>query len=390
MKNKVKIVVLCNDRFPSLSAHGVYLAKLCDSLSGAGAEVTLIVPKRFNEIAEDYRTFYNVKNNFKVVRIFSFDFIIFARFLKGLAYWLQYLNFYLFVFAYFLFSPRDRVIYTMDYFGPLLKLLGFKVVFESHQGLGSHKAFWVRFVKLADLLVVTNSYIAGLFTSFFSSEKILVARNGVDLKDFESDFDCENFRRRTGLPLDRKIVSYIGKFRTMGKGKGVEELIEIFPKVFSSCPQAYLMIVGVSEDEKRELESILSQKSGVQAFDYKIVLQVSQQEIPNYLKASDILVMNYPNKEHYAYFMSPMKMFEYMASGRPIVSTDLPSIREVLADSNAVLVQSENIEDLTVGILRVLNDHGLAEKISARAKKDVREYSWDKRAEKILNFIASR
>ena len=100
----MKISVIYNDRFPSRIAHGVYLAKLCSSLASGGADVELIVPKRFNEVPGDPFVFYDVKNNFRIIKIWSFDFVIFAKFLGKVAYWLQYLNFYLFLLH--LFSCR--------------------------------------------------------------------------------------------------------------------------------------------------------------------------------------------------------------------------------------------------------------------------------------------
>ena len=87
-------------------------------------------------------------------------------------------------------------------------------------------------------------------------------------------------------------------------------------------------------------------------------------------------------------------MFEYMASGRPIIATDLPSIREVLNDSsassgrgNAIIVKPDNPEDLARGIKTALENKELVNKISAQAFEDVNKYTWEKRTGDILNFI---
>lgn len=385
----MKISIVYNDRFPSRIAHGVYLAKLCSSLADTGAEVELIVPKRFNEIPGDPFSFYDIKNNFKIIKIWSFDFIIFAKLQPRFFYWLQYLNFYFFLFFYMSFRSRNRVIYTMDYMGPSLKLLGYKVVFESHGGLEGGASFFIPFILRSNFIVGTNSFIVNKFVGLgYPKDKTLVAPNGVDLEKFEIMENVVDIRKKLGLPLDKKIVSYIGKFKTMGKGKGVEELIEAFARIILSRPDAYLMIVGVSENEKKDLENILKNHR-IEDHNYKLVLQVLQSDIPNYLKVSDALIMNYPKKEHYEYFMSPMKMFEYMASGRPIISTDLPSVREVLNENNAVLVEAENTDSLVNGVLKVLNDDNLARKISEQAREDVKQYAWDRRAEKILKLISS-
>lgn len=383
----MKISVIYNDRFPSRIAHGVYLAKLCSSLVEAGAEVELITPKRFGEVSGDPFAFYNVKNSFKITKIWSFDFLIFAKYGPKLFYWLQYLNFYIFLFAYMMFRSRKRVVYTMDYLGPTLKMLGYKVVFESHGGLEGSSKIFIPLVIKSDLMVGTNSFIVKKFTDLgYPKDKTLIARNGVDLENFETKLTTDEIRDLIKIPRDKKIVSYIGRFKTMGKGKGVEELVEAFSIVLKEIPGALLMIVGISEDEQGELEELIS-KYGISKDSYLLVLQVTQAEIAKYLLASDILVMNYPKKEHYEYNMSPMKMFEYMASGRPIVSTDLPSIREALSESNSILVAHDNVESLSNGILKVLKDPKLAEVIARQASEDVKKYAWSERAKNILEFI---
>ena len=88
-------------------------------------------------------------------------------------------------------------------------------------------------------------------------------------------------------------------------------------------------------------------------------------------------------------FTSPLKLFEAMASGRPIVASDLPSIREVLTDGvNALLVPPGDVNILAVAISRLLGDAALRERLAARAFADVHAYSWDQRAATIQRFLA--
>ena len=76
-----------------------------------------------------------------------------------------------------------------------------------------------------------------------------------------------------------------------------------------------------------------------------------------------------------------------MASGNPIVSSDLPSIREVLNESNAILVPPDDINVLIKGIENLIKDKPMGDKIAAKAYKDVQNYTWANRAKNILNFI---
>ena len=115
--------------------------------------------------------------------------------------------------------------------------------------------------------------------------------------------------------------------------------------------------------------------------------RVSLELLPLYQKASNILLMPFPNTEHYAYYMSPMKMFEYMASKRPIIASDLPSIKEVLNTQNAILVRPGSTQDLVRGVERLLNDTSLGNRIAYKAFSDVVQYTWKKRAKKIISFL---
>jgi len=97
--------------------------------------------------------------------------------------------------------------------------------------------------------------------------------------------------------------------------------------------------------------------------------------------------MPFPFNEHYAYFMSPLKMFEYMASQRPIVATNLPSTREVLNENNAVLVEPDDSEKLAKGIKKVLDNKELSQKIAEQAYLDVKKYTWEKRVKDIIKLL---
>ena len=86
-------------------------------------------------------------------------------------------------------------------------------------------------------------------------------------------------------------------------------------------------------------------------------------------------------------WMSPLKMFEYMAAARPIVASDLPALREVLRDrENAVLVEPDNAAALADGLRCLLGDASLAHRLATQARRDVEAYTWENRARIILDF----
>jgi glycosyltransferase involved in cell wall biosynthesis len=107
------------------------------------------------------------------------------------------------------------------------------------------------------------------------------------------------------------------------------------------------------------------------------------------LREADTLVLPNPASALSSAFTSPLKLFEYMASGRPIVASDLPSLREVLANGrNAVLVEPGSPQALSAGIRTLKEDWALGERIARQALEDVGDYTWDRRAERLETLFA--
>src|SRR5207247_1301120 len=113
-----------------------------------------------------------------------------------------------------------------------------------------------------------------------------------------------------------------------------------------------------------------------------------------YQSAADILLMPYSRSimgssgtADSASVASPMKMFEYMAAGRAIVTADLPVIREVLNEKNAVFCEPDQLENWRLEIEKLLADESRRVALGNQAKEDVAGYTWLARAERILNWF---
>jgi glycosyltransferase involved in cell wall biosynthesis len=102
------------------------------------------------------------------------------------------------------------------------------------------------------------------------------------------------------------------------------------------------------------------------------------------MRDADVLVLPNPTSAISNRFTSPLKLFDYMAAGRPIVASDLPSIREVLAnDDTAVLVEPGSVPALIAGVRRIRSDRPLAARLARRASEEVRRYTWTERARRL-------
>jgi glycosyltransferase involved in cell wall biosynthesis len=116
----------------------------------------------------------------------------------------------------------------------------------------------------------------------------------------------------------------------------------------------------------------------------QFVETVEPWRVPGFLEQADILVLPNTATVLSARYTSPLKLFEYMAAGKPIVASNLPAIREILRDGeNAVLTEPGSPEALAAAIGRLAGNPVLTERIARAAFHEANEYGWDRRAERL-------
>ncbi len=175
----------------------------------------------------------------------------------------------------------------------------------------------------------------------------------------------------------RPVVAYAGHLYAW---KGVDVLLE----ALAGVPEADGLIVGGHEREPdlartREVVERLAIAGRV-----TFTGRVDPPRVRELLAAAAVLVLPNPESAISSRFTSPLKLFEYMAAGRPIVASDLPAIREVLTpDVHAVLVAPGNAAALAAGIRRVLSDPALGARLGSAAASAALDYTWDRRAERL-------
>lgn len=379
----MKLIYLANIRLPTEKAHGIQIIKMCEAFASLpGVTVELVVPQRFNPIKGDPFSYYRVKKNFTITRIPSLDLVSQGK----IGFWVQATSFALLSFLYVLLLKGSHTVYSRDEL-PMYLLSFFKkdIFWETH----TRKEFFftTRVLSAArGVISITQGLKDYYITKGVGEKKIFVAPDGVDIRQFNTKKNKTELREYLRLPTDKKIIGYVGKYKTMGEPKGVDDLIVSFSQALSLSPDSFLLLVGINESEVGEVKKVL-QKVGVGEGSCKIVTHVRQQEAFLYMKASDVLVMNYPNIPHYALYMSPLKLFEYMASGVPIVTSDLPSVREILNEDNALIIKEWDSSSLSNGLLFLLENTEFSAKIAEQAYKDVQKHTWDTRAAAILSFV---
>jgi glycosyltransferase involved in cell wall biosynthesis len=178
------------------------------------------------------------------------------------------------------------------------------------------------------------------------------------------------------LPDDR-VVGYAGHLYAW---KGVDVLLQALARV----PDARGLIVGGHEKEP-DLERVKTLAEGLGIADrVTFTGLVEPSKVAEQLARATILVLPNPASAISTRFTSPLKLFEYMAAGRAIVASDLPSIREVVRDNEqALLVEPGNAEAVASAIRRLLADRDLAARLARAAFAEAPKYTWARRAEKI-------
>jgi glycosyltransferase involved in cell wall biosynthesis len=179
------------------------------------------------------------------------------------------------------------------------------------------------------------------------------------------------------------IVGYVGHLYPW---KGAHLLIE----ALSLLEGVRAVVVG-GHPAERDLERLKGQARAL-GLGSRVTFTgyVDRSRVPELLADMDILALPHTSTTVSERYASPLKLFEYMAAGRPIVASDLVSIREVLChDVNGVLVQAGSAPALADGIRRVIDDPQLAERIAGKARAAAAEYTWDRRAERLEQLLLS-
>lgn len=210
------------------------------------------------------------------------------------------------------------------------------------------------------------------------SERVLVEHDGFEPSRFAAPLSRDESRVALALPKDVPLAVYTGGLL---EWKGVDLVVE----AARSLPDVYFVIAGGMDADVKKLR----QKAGGLA-NVRIDGFQPPERVPLYLSAGDLgLVPNRSKPLISSRYTSPLKVFEAMAVGLPLVASDVPSLRELLThEQDALLVAADDAPALAEGVRRMIGDAALRARLGSKLAQRAHEFTWDARARRILDWMS--
>ncbi|MGQ9907799.1 MAG: glycosyltransferase [Candidatus Flexifilum sp.] len=393
-----RLIYLANIRLPTEKAHGLQIMENCAAFAGAGLDVSLWIARRRDRgplAGRDPFAHYGLPPRFRIRRLPTLDLLWLvperddglARLIFGLqlvTYLIAALIGALVTRADLYYSRDERAIALLGLFKPAQSL-----VYEAHTLAQGRIGRWLqaRACRSAGLIVpVTGLLRDDLVARGAPAARMLVAPDGIRADRFAMLPDQRSARSAVGWPENVFIVGYVGRLHTMKMGKGVDVLVQALAGL-ETMPAALALVGGPDEAAQALRADWIA--AGGEADRFLYAGQVAPDRVPVYLAAFDVCVMPLPATAHFARHASPLKLFEYMAAGRPIIATALPSFGEILTDSEtALLIPPDDPEALRDAVRLLYADPTLRHRLGQRAREIVLfRYTWDARAHTILKRV---
>ena len=210
------------------------------------------------------------------------------------------------------------------------------------------------------------------------AEKIIGLHDAVDAEAYKETIQKEIARNILSLDEHKKIVLYAG---SLYRNRGIENIISLA----GYFPDVIFIVLGGTKQEIGYYGNVV-QRDGIDNIAFRG--HVLHHQVKMYLYAADVLLMIWSRQVPTINYCSPLKTFEYMASGRPIVGHAFPTIKEVLEDGvTAFLSDPDSFEDLRAKLHQAIHSRD-AVVVGQRAREDaLNKYTWEKRTQDILDAV---
>jgi glycosyltransferase involved in cell wall biosynthesis len=371
----MKIAIVTASQVPATTANSIQVMKVCQSFAQLGHETHLMLPGRqaisWTELADRYglttpfaihwlatnpalRRYDLAWKAVQQARSLKVD-LVYTRLLQGAFFSLQ-------VQLPAMLELHDRITGRI---GPQL----FRLCRRSRT-----PKRWL------PITLALQRALEHDFEVIFSPGEAVVLPDGVDLERYNALPEPAEARQQLGLP-QKITAAYVGSFYA---GRGMEMLFSLA----QANPQVNFMWVGGKPVDVAYWRQRFAQSS---MDNVKLTGFIANAHVPLYQAAAEILLMPYERATatssggNTVDFCSPLKMFEYMAAGRAIISSDLPVLHEALSPTSAIFCPPEDAPAWRQAFAALIADPGQRHALAVRARQDVAQYSWQARAQRSLD-----
>src|SRR3989338_7255275 len=362
-----RIIIIYCVRFPSELAISLFAHESAKSFAALGLETTVVAPRRLGRWTQNetaYRTVYLPTIDLSPIPLLweVANFVNLIIFSITLVIWLK-------------FYGRENDYVLSNEAIPLFfaSLISRKAMYEVHIMPDRHDWFYRSLMNRVLLALPINEWNAKLALDHgIGRDRIVISPSAVDITTFPSK---EKSAARHELVLDEKrpLAVYTGHLFAW---KGVDTLA----RAAERGPEIDVAFVGGTERDLARFRKTYGHASNI-----RIIGHLPHDRAVLWQAAADILVVPNSAKEQISVrYTSPMKIYEYAASKRPILASNVPSIREILSEREAYFAEPDNEESFAEAMQRILREPSVAQAKAEAAYKIAEDNTWEKRSARIL------
>jgi len=371
----------------------VHIKEIVAGLQKLGHHVGLVgsSPNKFKEVDNFYNLWHSPLFLLKFFKLKKQPYLISSIFLF----------FYLFKIL-----PRYDIIYARDYHTVIIALIPRiifkkKLVFEIN-GLANEEqklkidSFFNRTLcslirraermatRYSDRIVSVTPQIASYLMRHFycPAGKVEVIHNGVNTKIFHpigNEASLLHWKEKLGISQEEMVVTFIGN---LAPWQGVEYLIQVAPSIIREISNVKFLIIGDGM-LRGDLEEEVNRLRLSEHFIFTGM--IDYQEVPTYINIADICVTL---KKRLKSGYSPIKLYEYMACGKPVIASRVEGLEFIEAEGVGRLTEPGDVKNLEETLVDLLTDSQKRVDMGQKGLKIAQErFSWDSRASKIEKIL---
>lgn len=378
----MKILYLAQSRIPSRTANSIHVMKMSQAFMQAGHDFELLARHAEASQAENdfnIETLYGLQRKIPI-RLYSP-----IPFIEEYGIACQQ--------AFYASQAKPDLVLTRDIPSAAATIaLRLPTLLELHSpdmGRAKRTLFnWLIHRRyFAGLIVITHALKREMMSRYpaLNDSEILVAPDAVDLERFAGLPVSSLARQNLGLH-EGFTAGYAGH---LYEGRGIELIMEMA----SVLPDIHFLIVGGNHDDVNRCR-VMACNRKLHNMIFKGF--IANAEVPHYLAACDVLLMPYQESVSVSgggntvRWMSPMKVFEYIAASRPIISSDLPSLREILSNNNAILCDCRDASQWTSAIELLRASPTTYANLCEASKEAVLKFTWCNRVKSTIKHAEEK